>query len=157
MKRLGFVAVVVLMLAVAAPAVAGGKHKCTASADDCLNKMSAKYQKTAWLGIETEETKGGHRAVSRVFEGSPAEKAGFKKGDILLALNGVEMTDENKDALKKVKHSLTAGSHATYVVKRQGGKVKLEAELGSVPREVMAQWIGDHMLDGHAEMKLASK
>jgi S1-C subfamily serine protease len=76
---------------------------------------------------------------------------------VLLAINGVEMTDDNKEALKKAKHAMAPGSTATYVVKRQGGKVKLKAELGKVPAEMRAQWIGEHLVDQHSQVKMASK
>jgi S1-C subfamily serine protease len=157
MKRIGYACVVVLILAVAVPLVAGDKHKCKASTQDCLDKMNAKLQQKAWLGIETEESGGGHWAVSKVIAGSPAEKAGFKKGDVLLAINGVEMTADNKPAIKKAQHDQGPGSKATYVVKRQGGKVKLKAELGKVPAEMRARWIGEHLVDQHSQVKMASK
>jgi hypothetical protein len=65
MRRIGFACVVVLILAVAVPAAAGDKHKCTASTQDCLDKLNAKLQHKAWLGIETEKSGGGHSAVGR--------------------------------------------------------------------------------------------
>jgi C-terminal processing protease CtpA/Prc len=157
MKKLTMIGVVALLLAVALPAMAGEKHKCTASAQDCLNKMNSKMQAKGWLGIETATTDSGHWEVAEVFPGSPAEKAGFKKGDVLLAVNGVEMSKENKEAYKKAAHKLSPGSEAHYVVKRQGGKVKLTAELESVPREVQAKWVGDHMIESHVEVQVASK
>jgi S1-C subfamily serine protease len=40
-----------------------------------------------WLGINTDDV-GGHLVVSRVTSGAPAEKAGVRKGDIILAVNG---------------------------------------------------------------------
>ncbi len=40
-----------------------------------------------WLGINTDDV-GGHLVVSRVTAGAPAEKAGVRKGDIILAVNG---------------------------------------------------------------------
>ena len=151
------VCVVVLMCAVAVPTGAGDKHKCTASTDDCLRKMQDKMETKAWLGIETKETDAGHWAVAKVYSNSPAEKAGFENGDILLALNGVEMSKANKEAYKKAAHQLAPGSKATYTVKRDGAKKQLEAQLGTVPREVMALWIGEHMLDQHTEIRVASK
>ena len=149
--------VVVLMAAVATPGVAGDTHTCTASTDDCLRKMQAKMQTKAWLGIETTEAASGHWAVSKVYTESPAEKAGFKKGDVLIALDGVEMSKQNKEAYKKAAHALAPGSKATYTVTRDGEKKELVVQLGTVPREVMAQWIGEHMLDQHAEIRVASK
>jgi C-terminal processing protease CtpA/Prc len=152
------ICVVVLALAVAMPATAGDKHhNCTASTDECLKKIQAKIQAKGWLGIEYKDAGDGHWKVKYVYPDSPAEQAGFQKGDILLALNGVEMSKKNKEAYKKAAHELGPGSKATYAVKRGGAKVKLTAKLGSVPREVMAQWMGEHVLDSHSEFKMAAK
>ncbi len=157
MRRMALLGVIVLVLTAALPVAAGDKHACAASADDCVKKMAAKYKGVGWLGIETGEVEGGSWAVTGVVEGSPADRAGFREGDVLRSLNGVDMSAANKEALKKVKQSLAPGSRVTYVVDRKGGSVTLQAELGSVPREVLAQWIGEHMLDSHTEFKLASK
>jgi S1-C subfamily serine protease len=40
-----------------------------------------------WLGVNTDDV-GGHLVVSRVTPGAPAEKAGMRKGDIILAVGG---------------------------------------------------------------------
>jgi S1-C subfamily serine protease len=40
-----------------------------------------------WIGISTDDV-GGHLVVSRVTAGAPAEKAGVRKGDIIVAVNG---------------------------------------------------------------------
>jgi C-terminal processing protease CtpA/Prc len=157
MKLWATICLVVLIVAVAVPTVAGDKHKCTASTDDCLRKMQDKMETKAWLGIESKEIDSGFWAVKKVYVDSPAEKAGFKRGDVLIALNGVEMSKKNKEAYKKAAHQLAPGSKATYTVKRDGAKKELVAQLGTVPREVMAQWVGEHMLDQHAQIRVASK
>jgi C-terminal processing protease CtpA/Prc len=158
MKRASTVMVVVLMLAVAMPMFAGEKgKKCEASGEECLKHMKAKLQNKAWLGIEYDKTEHGRWAISKVVPGSPAEKAGFEEGDVLLAVNGVEYSKENKKAVSAVYSKLEPGSKATYVVKRKGGKVKLEATLSNVPVDVQKKWIQAHMTDYHPEMQMASK
>ena len=157
MRNVVLVVVVALSLAVALPVSAGEKHACKASTDECMKKLQAKIASKGWLGIEYKDAGDGHWKIKHVVPGSPAEKAGFQKGDILLAVNGVEMSKENKEAYKKAVHSLGPGSKATYAVKRGGSKMKLTATLDTVPREVMAQWMGEHVLDSHLEVKMAAK
>ena len=155
MKRLG-VFLVVLLLA-AAPAMAGDKGKCEGNPDDCAKKMEQKLAQKAWLGISYDTDEKGRWVVSAVEPGSPAQKAGFEKGDVMLAVDGVEYSKENKAELKAVYAKLKPGSEATYFVKRQGGKVKLHATLSHVPQEQQAKWIAEHMSKSHPETQMASK
>jgi C-terminal processing protease CtpA/Prc len=157
MKAWATICVVVLVVAVAMPVMAGDKHACTASTDDCLKKMQTKMQAKGWLGVETEETDSGHWAVNKVYLDSPAAQAGFQAGDVLIALNGVEMSKQNKEAYKEAASELGPGSKVTYTIKREGGKKQFEVQLGSVPRELMAQWVGEHMLAYHTQVRVASK
>ena len=156
MRKLSAIGLVAV-LALASVSVAGDKHACTASAQDCLNAMAAKLQTKGWLGVETTEVEKGRWAVTKVFPDSPAAAAGFQEGDVFVSMNGVAMTADNKKALKEAKAGLGPGSKVEYVVSRKGGKVTLDAALAKVPETVMAQWIGDHMLDQHAQLKLAAK
>jgi len=139
-----------------APALAGDGH-CDGTPEECLKKMVTKLENKAWLGVELEPGEDGHYRITRVVPDGPAERAGFQAGDVLLAMNGVKWTKDNTEAFKKASHQLHPGSTAEYVVARDGGKVKLTATLGHVPVEVMAQWIGEHMLEDHTEIQMASK
>ena len=157
MKRVSALLVVVLVMLVAMPGFAGEKGKCAGDGEDCLKKMTQKLQHKAWLGIEYDTTEHGRWAISKVVPNSPAENAGFEKGDILLAVNGVDYSKDNKKAMKAVYSEFEPGSQATYVVKRKGGKVKLQATLGKVPKDLQAKWINEHMSKHHPEMQMASK
>ena len=150
-------ALLVVLTVLAMPAMAGDKGKCTGSAEDCLAKMQAKLAQKGWLGIEYDTDEHGRWVVKAVEKDSPAALAGFEKGDVLLSLNGQAYTNENKAALKAEYAKLAPGSEATYVVKRQGGKLELQATLGKVPAELQAKWIAQHMKEHHPEVKMASK
>jgi predicted metalloprotease with PDZ domain len=97
MKRVIGVLAVVMIMVMAAPAMAGEGSKCTASTQDCLNHMAKNLQNRGWVGIEMEDKGGtGKMVVTKVVEGSPAEKAGFQVGDILVAVNGVAFGEGNQ-------------------------------------------------------------
>jgi predicted metalloprotease with PDZ domain len=150
-------ALLVAVLILAMPAMAGEKAKCKGSAEDCLAKMKQKYAEKAWLGIGYETDEAGHWVVDKVYDRSPAQKAGFQKGDILLAVNDVKYSKDNKKQLKEVYAKFEPGTETTYWVKRGGEKVKLSATLASIPKDLQKQWIAEHMEHSHPEFQMASK
>jgi len=156
MKRAIGVLSVVMVMVIAMPAMAGDGHKCTASTQDCLNHMVENLNNRGWVGIEMDNEGGVDKTViTKVIVGSPAEKAGFEVGDTLVAVNGVAFSEENEKQLKDVQHAMTPGADFTYTVSRKGSKVDLNVELGELPDDVKAQWIGHHMME-HAEVQMAS-
>ena len=156
MNRLIGVLTVVMMMAMSAPAMAGEAGKCSASTQDCLNHMAKNLKNRGWVGIEMDDKSGtGMMIITKVIDGSPAQNAGFEIGDALVAVNGVAFSDENEKQIKDIQYSMIPGADFTYTVSRKGSKVDLEVELGELPDNVKAQWIGNHMVD-HAELQMAS-
>ena len=153
MRKTSLLLSLIAVVALAVPAFAGEGHTCTAPTQECLNKMAAKLKTKGWVGIEMDKSKkGGAITVTRVVPGSPAEKAGFREGDQLVALNGIELNkDMNKEALYAAKKQMKPGKEVTYTVERKGSTVDLAVVLAKVPEDVLAQWVGGHMLD-HAEV-----
>ncbi len=136
---------------------AGEKAKCQASAEECLKNLNAKLATVGWLGIEYEKGVEGKTAIAKVISGSPAAAAGFQPGDILVAVNGVELGEANKEALAKVKKAMGPGSVVTYTVLRQGAKVELRATLVPLPDDVKKQKIEEHMAKEHGVKPHATK
>jgi len=157
MKRAIGVVLVVMIMVVSGPVFAGAAGSCTASTQDCLNHMAKNLNNRGWVGIEMDDKGGvGMMVITKVIDGSPAEKAGFQVGDALVAVNGVSFADENEKQLKDIQYAMTPGADFTYTVSRKGSKVDLDVELGQLPDNVKAQWVGMHMME-HAEMQMASK
>jgi C-terminal processing protease CtpA/Prc len=150
------VAVAVALFAISL-ALAGGDYKCKASTQECLDKMAAKFEKSGFVGVEldTDKATGGY-AITRIIPGSPAEKAGLKTGDVLFALNGVRMAEDNHKAMKKAKKDWTPGQEITYTIKRGSEDREVQLTLAPMPADVLAQWIGHHMLE-HAQTEIAKK
>jgi S1-C subfamily serine protease len=143
MKRTVSFLALALTLGFGSAALAGGE-KCAHASKEAHKEKAAKMAAHGWIGIETEkdEATGAYR-VAKVAPGSPAAQAGFQPGDTLVALNGVALTAENKEAVKKAKSSLGVGKQVTYTVARNGAQQKLTATLAPVPEEVLARWMAE--------------
>ena len=146
MKSITWLAITLFLISAAVPALAGKGEKCTADAQTCLNQFSA-YKDKGWTGLKAEANDKDEIVVKSVFAGSPAEKAGFQPGDVLVSLNGAKMSD--KEAVKKAKGEWKVGSQATYSVLRGGAEQQVAVTLAPMPEEVYASMVGQHMIESH--------
>ena len=145
-----------LVVGVAASVFAADAARCPASTQDCLNFMASSLAERGWVGIETDDSGAiDEITVERIVKDSPADKAGFKKGDTLVAVNGVPFAEANARKIKGIYNSMEAGDEFTYTVLRRGSRKDLHGTLAPMPDDVKAQMIGEHMLE-HAEFKVAS-
>lgn len=137
--------------AAAAVNTAHAHKKCTMDKGDCM-KMMAEAKSRGWMGIELEESDSdGTWSITKVVTGSPASAAGFREGDVLLALNGVTLTPENHEKLAAIKKTMKAGDRVTYNVRRGGSEQNIAVTLGTMPDEVYSAWTKDHLKE-HAEV-----
>jgi C-terminal processing protease CtpA/Prc len=125
-------------------AYAAKKGGCSASKEECTKHM-AEAKNHGWLGIEYDKTEDGATVIEAVVKGSPADKAGFRSGDILLALNGIEMNEANAARVKAAWKPLTPGSTVNYTVKRDGAEKDLTVTLGKMPEDVYNTMVAKHM------------
>lgn len=143
-----------------APADAGeSPKKCTMPLQECLDRMSSNLKTTGWVGIEFDDAvlaNGGYR-IEKVVQGSPAEHAGLQPGDLLFALNGVPIAKENNYALAKARKEWKPGQSVTYTIKREGVDREITLTLAPMPADVMARWIGEHMMQHAAAERAGAK
>lgn len=123
---------------------------CSATKEECMKHM-AEAKNRGWLGIKYDQTGDGTSVVQDVFKGSPAERAGFQAGDVLYALNGIQMNEANSKLVGSTWKSLNSGSVVTYTVKRDGLAKDLTATLGSMPDDVYQTMVAEHMKE-HTEV-----
>jgi len=149
---------IVLATVLGTAAVAGDAPKrCTAPVQECLDHMSAVLKSSGWVGIEFEYGPAGGYEVTRILPDSPAEKAGLQPGDLLTALNGVRLVKANDAALAKARKDWKPGQSVTYTVKRQGQDRDITLTLAPMPADVMAKWIGEHMMEHISAANVAAK
>lgn len=144
-----------LLLAAATLALAGaalaGRGPCEAELDVCLKQMGRNLEAKGWVGIELDVEEEGPLRITRVVPESPAAAAGLAAGDRILALNGVTYAKADRPALKAAYKAMTPGNTITYTVDRGGRKLEIDVRLSQVPEHVRAQWIAQHLVEGHSK------
>jgi predicted metalloprotease with PDZ domain len=155
MKRLVSLLTTLLVVASAIPALAGEGHKCTADTQTCLDNMAAKFQTKGWLGVELDENEGGDGyVITKVVGDSPADEAGFRNGDLLVAMNGLRFAEENHEKLQAAWKEAKPGAEVAYTISRRGREREKTVTLAKFPHDLMAQYVGEHMLE-HAQVQAA--
>ena len=145
----------VLLVAVATFA---GESKCKSSTQECLDYMATKMKDSGWVGVELErdDEKYGPMTVVKVVPDSPAEAAGIQPGDVLVAMNGIELSEGNQEKIKESWGGRKPGQDVTWTMRRGDEKREVSITLAPMPADVLARYIGQHMLD-HASTEVASK
>lgn len=84
-----------------------------------------------YLGVSTDMNEQGSLEVLGVIAGSPSEKAGIQKGDLILAFNGEPVTD-----LPQFTHAVRirpAGEEVQLKLRHQDGERHVTLKLGTRP------------------------
>ena len=128
------------------------KKHCTNRVEDCVRSMKEKFATRGWVGINMEASEeAGGVVLTWISPNSPAEDAGLKKGDLLTSLNGIPYDEANEENLRKEYESFRPGSIATFGVERNGEAMEIAVTLEPMPEEILAKWIGEHVLHDHGE------
>ncbi len=96
--------------------------------------MQRKIQKSiqvrmnsAFLGVSSKKAEKGGATVLEVTKGSPAEKAGIKKGDVIIRINETHI--DSPENLFETVHNYKAGDKVKVVYIRDGKEQTVQATL----------------------------
>ncbi|MBF0283455.1 MAG: PDZ domain-containing protein [Magnetococcales bacterium] len=95
----------------------------------------ASAQAAGWLGCNVGPAKGVE--VREIYKESPADRLGLLRGDVILTLNGIELTDPWQ--MERLLAAAPAGSEATLSVMRAGQKLELKTKLEDGARRFAPQ------------------
>ena len=102
------------------------------------------------VGISiVQDSKTKQFDIASVIPGSPAEKSGLKRGDIIIAVNGASTAGKDLNTVQSIIHNGNAGSSVTITVQRpsthQTLSIKVTREQFDIPN-VLMHYIGpDHI------------
>jgi C-terminal processing protease CtpA/Prc len=134
----------------------GDYAKCEMPTQECLNMMTKYWKEHGWVGVELDKTDAGAgMVVTRVVDASPAAAVGLQVGDVLFAMNGLELNEANSEKLEAQRKEWTVGANVTWTMVRDGKKMDFDITLESMPADILAAWIGHHMME-HAELEVAA-
>jgi len=152
MKKVLTTTLILALMMPMTPLLAGdeAEKNCPEDAATCAKTMKDNMKERGWVGINMEYDKeAGVTVISNVVAHSPAERAGFEVGDVLMGLNGVDYTEENEKSLKAEYATFKPGKTATFKVERNGKPIDIKVNLEQIPQAILAQWVGQHVLDYH--------
>jgi S1-C subfamily serine protease len=145
-KTLGYSVATVLALAIAVPALAGGYHcggdKASATMAEAQGSCGSKSTTAAWAGAWLQRSASGMVTVAEVAKGSPAAKAGLKRGDVVLAVNGYDLSDSGERAMCASKAQCNVGSSLTYTVQRGRSTKEVKFKLAKMPADATERFAG---------------
>ena len=81
----------------------------------------------AFLGVSSKKTDKAGASVLEVTKGSPAEKAGIKKGDLITKVNDTKI--DGPENLFETIHNYKAGDKVKIVLMRDGKEQTVTATL----------------------------
>ena len=142
------VPILVSLLLLAVPA--SGGESCSAPARECEIQIREMLEGQSFLGVLLERTSLGVM-IRSVIPGSPAERGGFRNDDLLIAING---RDVSRNDIRQVKRLFQEAAEKNdgklnVVVTRYGDVRRIRAEMGKMPEEHIRKAIQAHLKEAH--------
>ncbi len=90
-----------------------------------------------FIGVETNNLPSGGLKVTRVLDGTPAQKSGVQEGDIIVSLDNVTVNTQSALIAQRDKHQ--QGEAFTLAIQRDGKDMNINARFNSCTAEEQAE------------------
>jgi carboxyl-terminal processing protease len=124
-------------------------QECGRKAEECAEEMRKDAQTHGWLGVSLELNSEVQMRITKVWPGSPAERAGIRAGDQILSMNGVKVSAQNVEKLFSLMRGARIGERIALVVPRGPGDMTVHVTLERIPEQLLAENIEKHIQDHH--------
>lgn len=154
MKKLAFLCIALLVVAVAAVAD-DDDRRCNSPAEECAKRIREMMTGQKFLGVIFYDSETGIY-VKSVVDGSPADDAGLKAGDFIVAIEGRDISDGNVKAFKKIFGKAQQQGDVTLKVRRGEIVLTTTAHLREITEEQITRIIAAHIEAAHTDHKITS-
>lgn len=145
------VSITLLIAGAAAIAAADEKERqCSAPARVCEQEIRRMLTGRRYLGVQLMELNPG-LLVKGVVADSPAEKADFKAGDRLMAVNGHSTTDATIKDFKQLLSASRSTGMLFVIVQRRGALRQITVRLEPYSDAQVDKIIAQHLATSHAQ------
>jgi predicted metalloprotease with PDZ domain len=123
--------------------------ECAAELSQRVRGMVSLILDRGWIGVELDEARPP--MLTRVVAGGPAERAGVEVGDRWVGVAGFEFADHDKgEVMERLKEVIQPDHTFAIFLLRDDRRIELEITPVAVPRAILAQWIGGHLVEKYA-------
>jgi S1-C subfamily serine protease len=137
----------IVALVVAATIAAEGP-KCNGTARECEQKIRHLVSGRRYFGATVQDRNPG-LVVNSVHPNSPAERAGLKPGDQLIALNGRSLREASGREFKQLIADARSTGRIWMLISRHGAITKIETRLEPYTKEQVAKMVALHLTMTH--------
>ena len=136
-------------IALSAVVLVAQEPKCKVPAKECERQIRQMLSGRRYLGLDVIDAKPGI-IVKLVHSESPADRADFKVGDRVIAVNGKSMEEASLKDFKEVLADARQTGKLWVIVQRHGAYKKIEARLEPYPEEYIEKVISVHLAQAHS-------
>jgi predicted metalloprotease with PDZ domain len=122
--------------------------KCNGAARECEQQIRQMLSGRRYLGATIEDRSPG-LVIKAVHPDSPAEKAGLKAGDQLIAINGKPLTSATPRDFKQHIADARSTGRLWMIVSRGGAYSRVETRLEPYTKEQIHRIVTAHLSQTH--------
>ena len=138
-------------LALAVTAVAAGdRGKCTRPVAECAARTKEMYQTRGWMGVELEQNEDGSLRITSVEDHGPAAKAGIRRDDTLVSVNGATLSTDTLESAMTRGDAWKIGGVLVLGVRRGSETSTVKVTLEKIPDTLLARIIEIHAREYHS-------
>lgn len=133
---------------IAAAAVSAEEPKCNGAARECDQQIRQMLSGRRYLGATIEDRKPG-LVIKSVEPNGPADRAGLRGGDRLIAVNGKSVTSASTREFKQILADARQTGGLFIIIARGRRYTKVSARLEPYTKDVINKIIAAHMAQSH--------